>query len=800
VITLLVRRDGNKLVGDLMVRLRLGLNSFSFTRPLNDEQRSYTYEAEFFPLRIRDEQGKLVQEGRPAGDRVQNNRASTHVVARGQRRILVLENRPPGQEEQIVNPLLVEKLQQAGERKFRVDVRSVNVLSNYPDKEKLAVFLSDYDCVVLVNVPAEKVSEAQQEVLRGNTHDQGCGLVMIGGPESYGAGGWQNTAIEKALPVDCEIKSLKVQGKGGLVLIMHASEFANGNFWQKKIAKLAVERLGPSDMVGVIDFDFQCKWHVPFQEIAGNKAGIMAKIDTLVPGDMPDFDPALILAHKELTRPEYNLSTKHCIIISDGDPAFTLPVLAPFKRDKATVTTVGVATHGANEDTKMAQIAKVTGGRTYSVKQADQLPAIYIKESRVVSQSFVEERRFIPLVAFRSGPTDKLPDPPSLRGFVRTTAKTSPLVELPIITPRFSEQQFPLLAYWHYGLGKSIAFTSDAGDPKFWSKDWVEGGGGEGIFAKFWEQVIEWSLRPTESSRLMMTTDVRDGKIHIVIEARNEQNQLDTKLQLRGGVTTPTADGGRRLLRFVQKNSGQYEAEIKAEDAGSYFITAQATRLVKVKGKDGKEREIEEGVDSVRAGVTLPYSPEFADMESNTALLQRIAEATEGKRYEDDSQGLARTADSGIPFRSGLTRNLSLQPLWQWLVLGAGLFLLMDIATRRIALDGAEIKTAAQRLWARLRGQEVLEVSRVQFLERLQNRKNQVAGALDAARSTRRFEGQPTSNAPPLATASGPVAAPPRPGPSTGSEPTAPPDPAQGGALDRLLDAKKKLRDERKDE
>ncbi len=226
---------------------------------------------------------------------------------------------------------------------------------------------------------------------------------MIGGPDAFGAGGWQNTAVEKALPVDCEIKSLQVLGKGGLVLVMHASEMADGNLWQKKIAKLAVERLGPADEVGVVYYDFMHKWHIPLQQIAGNKAAILAQIDKMTPGDMPDFDPALQMAHKALIDPRKELATKHVIVISDGDPNYTPGLLAGIKKDKVTVTTVGVACHGANEDQKMTAIAKATGGRAYSVKDPRQLPAIYIKESRLVSPSFVHEKRFAPQVLFRSG-------------------------------------------------------------------------------------------------------------------------------------------------------------------------------------------------------------------------------------------------------------------------------------------------------------------------------------------------------------------------------------------------------------
>jgi hypothetical protein len=800
-VNLTVRRDAVALVEKpRTVRLREGLNSFSFTRELTDEQRSYTYEAEIQPLAVVDDEGKEVPDSQEQlrSDRKQNNRASTHVVARGRRRILLLESRPPGKEDQVLHSILADKLREAGDRKFRLDLRPIQVLNNYPDRDKLAVFLSDYDCVILANVPAEDVSEEQQEALRSNTHDQGCGLVMIGGKQAYGAGGWQNTAIEKALPVDADIKALKVQGKGGLVLVMHASEMADGNFWQKKIAKLAIERLGPTDMVGVIDFDMDCKWHVPFQEVGIARGRLMGQIDKMMPGDMPDFDPALELARKDLTKQEHGLSTKHIIIISDGDPQCHLPGLAAFKKDKITITTVGVVCHGINEDTRMKAIATATGGRFHPVQKPDELPAIYIKESRLVSQSFVEERRFHPILVFRGGPTERLPDPLELRGFVRTTPKASPLVEIPIMTPRFNDQDFPLLAYWHYGLGKSVAFTSDAGDPTFWSRAWVEGGDGqEGMYARFWEQVIEWSLRPTESNRLAMTTEYHDGKIRITVEAQTEAGRPDNKLQLRGGITTPSAEQGdtgkKRFLQFTQRNSGIYEAEIKAEEAGSYFITAQATRTVKVLGKDGKWREIEEGVDSVRSGVTLPYSPEYADLETNTALLERLRELTDGQAYQDDDAALAEVASKGMVFRPGLPRVRSLLPLWQWLVLLTGVLLFFDIAVRRVALDTSAARAWVARAWARVRGQVVPEPEPSEYLDRLRNRKTQTVGA--RPRAAQRFEGGPVlGGVPPLADVA-PTTAPP---PVSRAETSKPPAETETDAdfVARMQRAKKKAWEE----
>ena len=54
------------------------------------------------------------------------------------------------------------------------------------------------------------------------------------------------------MPVDFQIKNAKVVPRGALVMIMHASEMAEGNYWQKVIADEAIKALGPQDYCGVL--------------------------------------------------------------------------------------------------------------------------------------------------------------------------------------------------------------------------------------------------------------------------------------------------------------------------------------------------------------------------------------------------------------------------------------------------------------------------------------------------------------------------------------------------------------------
>jgi uncharacterized membrane protein len=784
------------------VQLRPGLNAFSFQQPLINQQQSYTYQAIFQPEAAQNERGQI--EPGLAGDRVQNNSATTHVVALGQRRILLVEQNAGD------NQLLADRLRAMGNSKYKLlTIPAARLPEN---KAELGVFLSNFDCVILANVPAELLNEDQQEMLRSNTHDQGCGLVMIGGPDSYGAGGWQGTAVEKALPVDCDIKSFKVQGKGGLVLIMHASEMSDGNRWQKEIAKLAIKKLSPMDEVGILHYDWGAhKWHIPLQLIGSKRNTMLAQVDRMVPGDMPDFDGPLKMAHSSLTEARRQLATKHVIIISDGDPQTNdRPLLNRMKRDKVTVTTVGVATHGSSQDQALKSISDATGGRFYKVTNARALPAIYIKETRIVSQSFVFERRFQPRLVFKSGPTDNLPSTLNpLYGFVRTTPKQSPLVEVPILGPPGPDIDFPILAHWHYGLGKAIAFTSDArsqpGKPG-WDRDWA----GSEMYSRFWEQVVDYALRPTETGRLAMTTEYHEGRVKVTIDARDNSRPM-TDLTIQGGVTSPSprAEDTRRFdLKFEQKNSGLYEAEFKAEEAGSYFISAQARRTVKAVEK-GKEVTKEEA-DSVRSGVTIPYSPEFADLESNTALLDRLRDMTGGKSYPETLLDRAARGDESTAatlaadvFRSGLPQFKNLQPVWFWLIFATGLLLFFDVAIRRVAVQPTEVAAAADRIWSRLRGRQSTVVQTPQFIDRLQSRKAQVSEALDQLRAARRFE--PTergaTSAPPGANVvTEPTPKTPRPEPI---RPTSAPSEEPADYASRLLKAKQRVweqREEKKDE
>jgi len=793
----------SEVVLQTVVKLRPGLNAFFFQQPVtapsplsplppgergrSEAADAYTYEAEFVPLRVERDNGVVVQQGL-SGDRIQNNRAGTNVIARGQRNVLLVEPTVGS------HKLLAERLQIASAGMRVVSVRPDDLPE---DPDQLALVLSKFDSVIIANIPAEQLSPEQQKVIRSNTHDQGCGLVMIGGPNSYGAGGWQETELEKALPVTCDLKSIKVDSKSGLVLMMHASEIMDGNAWQKKIAKLAIEKLSPVDMVGMLYFDGIHKWHIPFQQVLANRDVIRRLVDSMFPGDMPDVDPAFEKAHGELTDPAYELGTKHIIFISDGDHWIASPaMLGKLRKSKITCTTVCITSHGQGEVANMRQVAqatswqeggKVFGGRSYHVTNPSELPSIYLKETRLVSQSFVHEKKFQPrLLPTFAGPTEGIKEVEPLHGFVRTTRRASPLVEVGIETEELGGFKFPVLAYWHYGLGKAVAFTSDArtlpGKDPYWDRDWAN----SNLYTKFWEQTVDWSLRAVETGRrLSLATERRDGKVRIIVHARDDRKLPITNAELKAGIMSPALKEGQEPppVRFEQTSSGVYEAEFDAENVGAYFINVRAEW-------DDKGKKLS---DSIRGGVTVPYSPEFAELQSNPALLERLREPTAGKKFSDDDAELARRASE--VFRPLQVATHSLQPFWYWLVVLAGVGVVVDVATRRITVDPHKVAVQARDFWQRLRGGNV-PVRVPEFIDRLQNRKAQVSETLEKERAARKFDGPARPMDVQISEALPPVAKEPaKPKPAPSLQPQQDDEPQDYAS--RLLRAKKRAMDER---
>ena len=464
------------------ITLDSGKNVFPLRHQI-EQPAPYTYEAEFVP-------------DAESGDGIaQNNNATAYTYVRGKGRVLLIEDRAHAGD----FDLMIDTLRDA----------NIEVVSQMSDElfGSLAE-LQAYDAVILAGVARvsgesqDKISsftDNQIDMLVTNTQQLGAGLLMIGGPEALGAGGWTGTNLEKAMPVDFKIRNTKIQAVGALALIMHASEMADGNHWQKVIARTAIDQLGPADYAGLLHWTnngdaWMWGGKAGLLEVGPNRKAMLAAVGRMTPGDMPQFDPAMRMAVAGLARTP--ASIKHCIIISDGDPSNPSPTtINAFKTNNITISTVGVATHGMTESRRLQNIASATGGEYYYVQSGRALPKIFQREARRVARPLVYEPDggAVPEVIFPHAMLDGVPRVlPNINGFVLTQTKDSPLAQVLIQSPKpDTPENATILAAWTYGLGRAAVLTTDAGAR--WAEDWTSWEG----YDKFYSQLVRWLMRPT---------------------------------------------------------------------------------------------------------------------------------------------------------------------------------------------------------------------------------------------------------------------------------------------------------------
>jgi len=649
-----------------------------------------------------------------AGDTLlQNNTADAFTFVRGKGKVLYIDNVPDGRGKLLRDALVAEGIAIDDER---------SGVDQFPQS---LVDLQNYDAVILANVPrgAGGLGEDQQRMLASYVHDMGGGLVMIGGEDAFGAGGWQGSKLEEVLPVSMDVPAQRQMPKGALVLIMHSCEMPDGNYWGEQCALKAVETLSARDEIGVISFDWNrgaaggtggSQWDYLLSE-KGDGSKVIAAIKNMKLGDMPSFDDSMDVALNGINGQggliRSNARQKHVIIISDGDPqAPNQKLVNDYLKVQVSVSTVSVYPHDTSDQglpPTMRNIAKWLKGRAYGPINANpnQLPQIFIKEATVVRRSLIyEEKKGIPLKLppSLSDVVKGISEFPDIYGMVLTGRKNNPQIEMPIVAGKNND---PVLAHWQSGLGRAAVFTSDAHNR--WAANWV----GSAMYPKFFAQLVRAVARPPMSADFdVQTVQAADGKGKITVEALSKDSAFLNFLSIGGTVVAP--DGTSKSVRLVQTGPGTYEGEFDADEAGSYV------GVLNYRGSGDKQ-----GI--MLTGMAVNSSPELRDLKSNDAMLRMVADRTGGRVLPPFDP-----ASADLFTRDGLTQTASPLPIWDILVPILLALIITDVAVRRIAWDWNATKKLAAATADRVRGFTVIrKVESRETLDALKRVREEVAHA-----------------------------------------------------------------------
>lgn len=611
------------------VTLRRGENTFVF----QDTAKAtgvVTYEAQ------------LIAEGDGQG---QNNRMGAYMAVTGVPSLLLVEGREGEARE-------IDKMLKAAGMQTEV--------INPQGMPETAEGLRKYDAAVLVNADADRFSAGAFSALDGFVRTLGRGLVVIGGDESYALGGYRGSALEKMLPVTIDVRNEMDMPSLALVLVIDKSgSMTDGQFGTtrlevaKEAAARSAEVLTPKDQVGVIAFDDTAKWVVPLQTVTDVQA-VQDAIGTIRPGGGTAFYTPLYEALSALMASDAQL--KHVIFLTDGEAGDNgyEAFVQQMAQNGITLTTVAVGS-GANQKV-LGKLAEMGNGRSYAAGEFDNIPKIFTKETYLVTGSYVQNRTFTPVIT-EDSPLTAFPGFPQLTGYLAATEK--PLTTVSLV----SDRNDPVLSWWQYGAGRSLAWTSDSLGA--WTGQFLSWDQGPAFFSGMVSHVLKKSGQ--EGS---LQTQVQGAKAHLTYTAPEGADG-------GGLVTTAYAlypDGSEASVQLNETAPGVYEGDVPAQQQGAYAIRVEQAQNGTV------QRQLE-------GGAVVSY-PEEYDLRKTAAgeTLSHLAQITGGRVLTDPGElFLARG-------REAKSRRELAQAL---LTLAIFLFL-CDVAMRRLPWDRALAKAAGQ--------------------------------------------------------------------------------------------------------
>ncbi|MEP7359222.1 MAG: VWA domain-containing protein, partial [Anaerolineales bacterium] len=536
--------------------------------------------------------------------------------------------------------------------------------------------LSEYVSVILVDVPARDLSPRQMLAVQSYVRDLGGGLVAVGGPSAYGVGGYFKTPLDETLPVEMQIKDQQRRPRLTIVFIIDKSgsmSETSGGVVKVELAKEAAIRsialLSPTDKVGVVAFDDSAAWVVPITGLDQTDA-VINGIGSIRPDGGTDILAGVQAVARVL--PGDDAAVKHVILLTDGgaDPTGIAELVKKLHDENGiTFSTVGV---GRDAAAFLPQLAEAGGGLYHFAADPASLPAIFTEETTWATRAYIIEEEFFPTQVNPSPILAGIDQVPALLGYVGTTAKDSALTVL------ISAQKDPILASWQYGLGRSVAWTSDATGR--WAKNWVTWDS----FVRFWAQVVRSTINTGLHSNAEVRVSRTGDQATVTVDAQTDAGGYLNGLTMTVNVVGP--DGKSQTLTLVQVAPGRY--------SGTFTPTAEGAYFIRVAGTDPTQPADSQASVAQTAGWVLSYSPEYQTLTADRNYLRQLAAITGGFEVGQDQAAIYA---HDLPAPRAATR-----PIWPGLLLAAVLLLPVDIAVRRLVVTRYELERARQRLAAAL--------------------------------------------------------------------------------------------------
>ena len=562
----------------------------------------------------------------------ENNTAEVGILTKGRKRVLVLSQTPS---------VITTVLSSAG----------VRVVERSPSEIVLSpTTISQFQAVILHNVPATAFTEITLQNLAHAVQHKGLGLWMIGGKLSFGVGGYLHTPLEDVLPVELEIRDdIRKMGMAlGISLDRSGSMSARvgPNLTKMDLANqgtvAALELLNQMDHVYVAAVDTENHTVLEVQPVTEVRSLQEKVLGIQSTGGGIYVSTALRAQQESLNKaPQKN---KHIVLFADAadaeDDDNSIAVVEELAANNMTLSVIAL---GRPEDVDapfLANLARIGGGSIYFSEDPQALPKLFSMDTMIASKSgYFEEptniRSIMGLTALGGG---MITDFPTINAYNIAYPKANMQTGLQTNT----EEVSPILVSGRFGLGKTVAYLSDIG-----------GNNGQEILQ--WTGFTQFVYTITSAISQVESTETPYVGI-----SRQGQRQFVTIESVNGVPTVEISDGHSSVSRldFKEIQPNLYQAAYTPKKRGILLTQLQTDK----------------GVVSLPP-ISQVTSSEFTvkDPVNNRALLMQLSERSLGK--------FNPSLDDIIDNDRLHSKRQSLETLWQLLTL---CLLLLEVAERKL--------------------------------------------------------------------------------------------------------------------
>ena len=524
-------------------------------------------------------------------------------------------------------------------------------------------FLAGYSAVIIENVPAERVTMHGMQLLAAWVNHVGGGLLVTGGKNSYGNGGYYQSPLESVLPVSLELRSQHRKLALALMVVLDRSGSmaapARGDRTKMDLANIAaassLDLLSPFDEFGLLAVDTQAHEVVPLQRMT-EKAKWRDRILRVESsgGGIYVFE-GISKAAEMLLNAE--AKTRHIILFADASdseqPGRYWELLDKATRAGLTLSVIGLGSETDSDANLLRKIAEAGKGRIFFTRDPEELPRLFSQDTFVAARStFIEEpaglvslpgaARFIEnpgLISSEVGAYNLC----YLRNEAFSALQTT------------DENKAPLLAGWQSGLGRVVCYMGVTGGPhagKF---------AGDKAAAAILLGASRWIALDDRQSfgemSVMQQIDNGNWKVSLLLDPERERDTLRENPEVR-------------LIRLAE---GQEPAQ---ETLTLHWDSADSLQTeTMVRGNEVISGLIRSGKQQKRLPpICQFYGPEFAParFRDGQAELKELASVTGGREIIDLGQ-IWKSLPAKIQFRS----------LAEELLFLALLLFIIEVAERR---------------------------------------------------------------------------------------------------------------------